>query len=195
MISSPITRRTSATTSLVRSVFFFVVAVVCLTILWFLAPQASYQGQSTSFWAQDLECWEQLALIKSRGGERRVWIQRPGSLERVFPRLLGPSKKSNLDDHPLMQGDETGLDVLAELLRHPNARVRLLALEGIRRTGRKAKRILPSIQQAAQDADFEVREEASQVLQQMIQAQAEADNASGTDLPSRRTPSDSAYDR
>src|SRR5262249_2594484 len=62
-------------------------------------------------------------------------------------------------EHPLMQGDVTGIPVLLELLTDRDQNVRLFAAEALGRVGQAAKPVVPRLLTALNDPDPDVRDQ------------------------------------
>ena len=125
--------------------------------------EAHYQGRPTARWAEDILSTRAAGVDESG---RMVWYGPPTWWERWRTRLGGPPGDW-FRQPAVLSGDPAAAAVLAELLRHPEPKVRVVATTALRMAAGERRPTLEGIMETVGPDDAEARRYAEDSLRRV----------------------------
>jgi len=134
--------------------------------------EAFYRGMPTSYWVNEIEesyhgIWG-VGSVKIVG--EPIWYveTQPSPWDRLRQQWLsGPAPVSQvISNSPLLADDSAALPVLLQLLRSEVVKVRRVAVSGLAAQARDRPGVVEALQDAANDPDELVQDQARQALRQ-----------------------------
>jgi hypothetical protein len=124
--------------------------------------ESKYQGRYTNYWREELLYWEVAADAISREGPPgvgvrsrfTVWCRSPHPWVERLAVAVGRPSPGRSYDCPLLAGDPDAVPVLMELLRDPDPKVRLIAIQGLEIVGPAAGPAVPALLRALRDKEL-----------------------------------------
>ena len=147
-------RRLAIAVSLVALVATFFLPPVYWRVVGWSKGEAFYDGRPTSWWEQEIQA------LYCQGPVTSSWY-RVSSLawyEFILPERLRTNTVQIFP--PLTKGDPKELDVVLELLRSEDPKVRLLAIVELGCLPNADESVLRAVERACEDSNAEVRTEA-----------------------------------
>jgi hypothetical protein len=158
-----------------------------------LRGESFYQGMPTSWWAGEIEeAYHPVAIgevvVRNPPNKIRLppepepmpteWYRqnRPRFWDNIWMRLSPQTVAIAIEDvtipGPLLDGDPAALPLLLVLIRSESAKVRRVAIAGLRAQGNQQPEVVPALMAAVQDPDLDVRRDAITALRKLDPAAA-----------------------
>jgi hypothetical protein len=139
---------------------FAVLAAGALWWGWYRPLEAHYLGKPTARWAEEILATRSVGVDESG---HMVWYNNPSQWEQWWARLGGP-RPDWYRQPAVLSGDPAAAAVLAELLRHPEPKVRVTAAVTLRKQAGEWRPTLTEIVETVGTNDVEARQYAEVCL-------------------------------
>ena len=119
--------------------------------------EAKYKGRYTNSWRAELRSYSVIPLADVGTFDSFFFFRKPSGWETWLAKLAPWQVETNDYCPPLQEGDLEAMPVVVELLRAPEANVRVIAAWGIKEIGAPARAAIPALLALENDKDPDVR--------------------------------------